>query len=69
MKFAIISDIHGNLPSLNAVLEDAERNGAESYIFVGDYIDRGIQNKEVLSCESLNVRVDLHPHGHPPTAP
>jgi len=25
MKFAIISDIHGNLPALNAVLEDAEK--------------------------------------------
>ena len=37
MRFAIISDIHGNLPALNAVLADAEKNGADSYIFVGDY--------------------------------
>ena len=27
MRFAIISDIHGNFPALTAVLEDAERNG------------------------------------------
>ena len=26
MRFAIISDIHGNFPALTAVLEDAERN-------------------------------------------
>lgn len=37
MKYAVISDIHGNLPALEAVLEDAEKNGADSYIFAGDY--------------------------------
>lgn len=28
MKYAIISDIHGNLPTLNEVIEDARKNGA-----------------------------------------
>lgn len=37
MKFAIISDIHGNLPALEAVIGDAEQNGADCYIFAGDY--------------------------------
>lgn len=37
MRFAIISDIHGNLPALDAVLEDAKRNDIDEYIFVGDY--------------------------------
>lgn len=37
MKFAIISDVHGNLPALNAVIEDAEKKNVDSYIFVGDY--------------------------------
>lgn len=37
MKYAIISDIHGNLPALDAVLEDAEKSGVDSYIFAGDY--------------------------------
>ncbi|MCM1045863.1 MAG: metallophosphatase family protein [Candidatus Gastranaerophilales bacterium] len=37
MKFAIISDIHGNLPALNAVLEDANNNNIDNFIFVGDY--------------------------------
>ena len=37
MKFAIISDIHGNLPALNAVIADAERENVDKYIFVGDY--------------------------------
>lgn len=37
MKYAIISDIHGNLPALDSVLQDAKRNNVDAYIFVGDY--------------------------------
>lgn len=37
MKYAIISDIHGNLPALSAVLKDLEAAGVEKYIFAGDY--------------------------------
>lgn len=37
MRFAIISDIHGNLPALDAALEDARNNHVDEYIFVGDY--------------------------------
>ena len=34
MRFAIISDIHGNLPALDAVLEDANNNNIDNFIFV-----------------------------------
>ena len=37
MKFAIISDVHGNLPALNTVIEDAEKRNIDGLIFVGDY--------------------------------
>lgn len=37
MKFAVISDIHGNLPALDAVIEDAEKQNVDAYIFAGDY--------------------------------
>lgn len=37
MRFAIISDIHGNLPALNAVIEDAEINNVDHFLFAGDY--------------------------------
>lgn len=37
MKFAIVSDIHGNLPALNAVIEDAKSRNVDSFILVGDY--------------------------------
>ncbi len=38
MKYALISDIHGNYPALKAVLEDAKQQNVEKYILVGDYV-------------------------------
>ncbi len=37
MKFAVISDIHGNAPALRIALEDAAAQGAEGYLLAGDY--------------------------------
>ena len=37
MRFAIVSDIHGNLPALNAIIEDADQNNIDLFIFAGDY--------------------------------
>lgn len=34
---ALLYDIHGNLPALDAVLADAERAGARRYLLGGDY--------------------------------
>ncbi len=34
---ALIYDVHGNLPALRAVLEDARRAGAEEFLLGGDY--------------------------------
>lgn len=33
----MVSDIHGNLPALNAVLTDAREKHVDRYIFLGDY--------------------------------
>lgn len=38
MTYALISDIHGNLDALQAVLADARRAGAEHFLLLGDYI-------------------------------
>ena len=55
MRFAIISDIHGNLPALDAVLEDAKRNQVESYIFVGDYcLSNPYPNECILRMRGLH---------------
>lgn len=37
MKYAVLSDIHGNWPAMSAVMHDAIRNGVDDYIFAGDY--------------------------------
>src|SRR2546421_5375015 len=34
---AILYDVHGNLPALEAVLADAEAAGAERFVLGGDY--------------------------------
>jgi predicted phosphodiesterase len=38
LKTAVIADIHGNLPALNAVLADARGHGVERYVLAGDYV-------------------------------
>lgn len=48
MRLAIISDIHGNLPALEAVLEDAARQGAERIVVNGDMVNRGPSNVAVM---------------------
>ncbi len=37
MKYAILSDIHGNAPALRLALADAKACGAEGYLLGGDY--------------------------------
>ena len=38
---AVLYDIHGNLPALEAVLAEAESAGATSYVLGGDYASMG----------------------------
>lgn len=35
-RFAVVSDIHGNLPALEAVIDDISRNGLEHVVNLGD---------------------------------
>lgn len=41
MKVAVLSDIHGNLPALEAVISDIDAWGPDSVIVDGDIINRG----------------------------
>jgi putative phosphoesterase len=49
MRIAIISDIHGNLVSLNAVLKDIENEHTDQIIFLGDAATLGPQPNEVIA--------------------
>ena len=48
MKRAIISDIHGNLTALNAVLADIAEQGVEEIFCLGDVIGYGPNPRECL---------------------
>ncbi len=39
MKYALISDVHGNADALYAVLADAESQGVQSFLLLGDYVE------------------------------
>ncbi|MCB0260060.1 MAG: metallophosphoesterase family protein [Calditrichae bacterium] len=49
MKIALISDIHGNLTALEAVLADIRRRGADRIICLGDLATLGPQPREVIA--------------------
>jgi len=46
MKLAAISDIHGNLPALQAVLADIERQGVDQVVNLGDILSGPLQPAE-----------------------
>ena len=45
---AIVSDLHANLPALDAALADAREQGARRYVCLGDVIGYGAQPRECL---------------------
>jgi putative phosphoesterase len=47
-KLAIFSDIHGNLPAFEAVLEDIQNQGIDNLLCLGDAANFGPQPKETL---------------------
>jgi putative phosphoesterase len=49
MRVAAIYDIHGNLPALEAVLEDVRRAGADQVVVGGDVVP-GPMPRETLAC-------------------
>lgn len=49
MKYAIISDIHGNSYAFNAVLEDAKTQNVDKYLLLGDYTTNYSQGNDVMN--------------------
>lgn len=47
-KLAIIADIHGNLPALEAVMADLKQQTPDQVLINGDLVGRGPQSREVL---------------------
>jgi predicted phosphodiesterase len=48
MKYAIISDIHGNIEALNAVLKDIKKQGVDEIVCLGDLVGYGADPNECV---------------------
>ena len=60
MRIAIIADIHGNMPALEAVLADIQRRGVDRTINLGDSVSGPLWPREVcdllMASSSLVIR-------------
>ncbi len=59
MRIAVISDIHGNIDALDAVLEDIQRYGVEDIFCLGDVVGYGASPKACLDRVQKHCRVLL----------
>ncbi|MCT2406957.1 metallophosphoesterase [Chryseobacterium antibioticum] len=56
IQIAVFSDVHGNLPALEAVLEDIERRGIQQKFCLGDLVDFAPWGNEVIEkIRDLNI--------------
>jgi predicted phosphodiesterase len=55
MRIAVLADIHGNLPALEAVLADVERQGVDGMIVAGDFCDRPQPLEAVRAVQALGA--------------
>ena len=59
-RIALISDVHGNLTALEAVLADIDARGITRILNLGDYVGKGPRGADVIElcqdrCE-VNIR-------------
>lgn len=48
IRLAVLADVHGNLPALEAVLDDIALLGADEVVHAGDLVGRGPQGSAVV---------------------
>lgn len=49
LKIALLSDVHGNLPAFQAVLDDVDSHGVDELWFLGDLVGYGAQPDECVA--------------------
>jgi predicted phosphodiesterase len=49
-RLAVLSDIHGNLPALEVVLADVERQQVDQVVIAGDVVNWGPFSAQVMAC-------------------
>ena len=55
MRLAVLADIHGNLPALEAVLADVKRQGVDGMLVAGDSVDRPQPLEAVHALQALGA--------------
>jgi predicted phosphodiesterase len=58
-RIALISDVHGNLTALDAVLEDIGARGISRIFNLGDYVGKGPRGREVIDICRERCEVNL----------
>jgi predicted phosphodiesterase len=58
-RIALISDVHGNLTALEAVLDDIEARGITRIFNLGDYVGKGPRGREVVALCRERCEVNL----------
>jgi predicted phosphodiesterase len=58
-RIALISDVHGNLTALEAVLEDIDARGISRIFNLGDYVGKGPRGREVIDLCQVRCEVNL----------
>ena len=60
-RYIAITDIHGELGKLENVLSKIELRANDTFVFLGDYIDRGNENAETLKfLYSIAEKAEAH---------
>jgi len=60
MRYAVLSDIHGNLEAFTASLEAISKDGADAYIFAGDIVGYGADpDKCIALIRTLNLKISI----------
>lgn len=62
-RYAIITDIHGNIEGLNAILDDIKTKDVDDIFCLGDVIGLGTNSKECIDkLLELNIKTTLGNH-------
>lgn len=57
MRLAVLADVHGNLPALEAVLADVKQQAVDGMIIAGDFLDRPQPLEAVRAVQALDACV------------
>ncbi|MGD7008970.1 metallophosphoesterase family protein [Metabacillus sp. 84] len=58
-RIAVISDVHGNMPALEAVLEDIHQRKLDKILCLGDLVGKGPQSHDAIAKIKLHCEITV----------